>query len=67
MLWDALRKEPLEEEKEAGFSIAYLLRWAYPQNKNLVIIGEKDHEILESCLEFIFSQKEYFKIQRKYG
>ncbi|MCL2933939.1 MAG: hypothetical protein MGG11_17330 [Trichodesmium sp. MAG_R03] len=52
MLWDALRKEPLEEEKEAGFSIAYLPRWAYPQNKNLVIIDEKDHEILESFLDW---------------
>ena len=67
VLWDALRKAPLEEEKEAGFSIAHLPRWAYPQNKNLVIIGEKDREILESCLEFIFYQKESFDIQRKYG
>ena len=52
VLWDAVRKAPLEEQKQAGFSIAHMQRWAYPQNKNLVILGEKNHEVLSDCIEF---------------
>ena len=53
VLWDALIKVALEEEKQAGFSIAHLQRWSYPQNKNLVILGEKNREILEECVQFV--------------
>lgn len=56
VLWDAVRKAPLEEAKQEGFSIAHLLRWSYPQNKNLVILGEKNHEILEDCIDFVLTQ-----------
>lgn len=52
VLWDALRKAPLEEAKQAGFSIAHMNRWAYPQNRNLVILGEKDREVLDGCVDF---------------
>ena len=52
VLWDAVRKAPLEEAKQAGFSIAHMNRWAYPQNRNLVILGEKKREVLDLCLEF---------------
>lgn len=52
VLWDAVRKAPLEEAKQAGFSIAHMNRWAYPQNRNLVILGEKDREVLDECVEF---------------
>ncbi|NEO53793.1 MAG: glycosyltransferase family 9 protein [Okeania sp. SIO3B5] len=54
VLWDAVRKAPLEEQKQAGFSIAHMQRWAYPQNKNLVILGEKNHEVLSDCIEFVW-------------
>lgn len=53
VLWDALRKAPLEEAKQAGFSIAHMNRWAYPQNRNLVILGEKKREVLDGCLEHL--------------
>lgn len=53
VLWDAVRKAPLEEAKQAGFSIAHMNRWAYPQNRNLVILGEKKREVLDWCLEFV--------------
>jgi len=52
VLWDAMRKAPLEEAKQAGFSIAHMNRWAYPQNRNLVILGEKNREVLDECVEF---------------
>jgi hypothetical protein len=51
VLWDAIRKAPLEEAKQAGFSIAHMNRWAYPQNNNLVILGEKNREVLDWCVE----------------
>lgn len=54
VFWDAVRKAPLEEAKQAGFSIAHMSRWAYPQNRNIVILGEKDREVLDWCLEFAF-------------
>jgi len=54
VLWDAVRKSPLEEAKQAGFSIAHMSRWAYPQNRNLVILGEKEREVLDLCLESAF-------------
>jgi hypothetical protein len=53
VLWDAVRKSPLEEAKEAGFSMATMGRWSYPQNRNLIILGERENEILESCVEFV--------------
>ena len=67
VLWDAIRKVPLEEAKQEGFSIAHLLRWAYPQNKNLVILGEKDREILEDCIEFIVEQTKSWRTQRHFS
>lgn len=54
VLWDALRKAPLEEAKQPGFSIAHMNRWSYPQNRNLVILGEKKREVLDGCLEHVF-------------
>ena len=61
VLWDAVRKAPLEEAKQAGFSIAHMSRWAYPQNRNLVILGEKDREVLDGCFEFAFETVASFK------
>jgi Glycosyltransferase family 9 (heptosyltransferase) len=64
VLWDAVRKAPLEEAKQAGFSIAHMSRWAYPQNRNLVILGEKEREVLDGCLEFVFETVASFKRTR---
>jgi len=60
VLWDAVRKASLEEDKQEGFSIAHLRRWSYPQNQNLVILGEKNKEVLEDCLEFILKEVNSF-------
>jgi ADP-heptose:LPS heptosyltransferase len=64
VLWDALRKAPLEEAKQAGFSIAHMSRWAYPQNRNLVILGEKEREVLDWCLEFVLETAASFRRTR---
>jgi hypothetical protein len=50
---DATLKEDIERNKETGFAIAHLLRWGYPQNLNLIILGERQKEILEACSDFI--------------
>jgi ADP-heptose:LPS heptosyltransferase len=47
VLWDAVRKVELEEDKNRGFSTAMMSRWAYPQNKNLMLLGERRGEIME--------------------
>lgn len=46
ILWDVLQKRKLEEAKEPGFETAMLMRWAYPQNDNVLIYGDRDNETL---------------------
>lgn len=60
VIWDAVLKSQLEEAKEAGFSSAMMNRWSYPQNKNLMILGERNNEVLEGCIEFIVETAEKF-------
>lgn len=55
VLWDSVRKSKLEEIKQEGFSSAMMLRWAYPQNINLSILGEKDKEIVDYCILHLIS------------
>jgi hypothetical protein len=47
ILWDVLQKRMLEQAKEPGFETAMLVRWAYPQNDNVLIYGERDNETLQ--------------------
>lgn len=44
VLWDAVRKSKIESAQHPGFSAATMLRWSYPQNKNLPILKEIDAE-----------------------
>lgn len=53
VLWDVVHKESVEVAKEPGFAAALLLRWAYPQNRNIVLLGERDEEALLLCREFL--------------
>jgi hypothetical protein len=53
VLWDALRKMPLEDKKQPGFGISHMTRWSYPQNKNLIILHERHDEIFHLTKEFI--------------
>lgn len=56
VLWDALEKTPLEDAKQPGFGIAHMSRWAYPQNRNLVILHERHDEVLEAVVGFVREQ-----------
>lgn len=53
VLWDAVRKVGLEEAKHPGFATAMLNRWAYPQNLNLMLLGERNAEILDRVAEHL--------------
>jgi hypothetical protein len=61
VLWDAVRKAPIEEAKQPGFSIAHMNRWAYPQNRNVVILGEKKREVLDCCLDLVLETAASFR------
>ena len=53
VLWDAVRKVALEEEKNPGFATAMMNRWAWPQNLNLMILGERHSEILDRIIDHL--------------
>lgn len=53
VLWDALRKSKLESGKHPGFASATMRRWSYPQNRNLLILEERDDEIVKLCCDYI--------------
>jgi hypothetical protein len=46
ILWDPERKLQAEESWQTGFSPAVMLRWGYPQNRNLMILGERSDELI---------------------
>jgi ADP-heptose:LPS heptosyltransferase len=46
IIWDAERKLVAEESWQRGFSPAVTLRWGYPQNRNLMILGERNDELI---------------------
>jgi glycosyl transferase family 9 (putative heptosyltransferase) len=46
IIWDAERKLVAEESWQRGFSPAVTLRWGYPQNRNLMILGERTDEVI---------------------
>ncbi len=53
VIWDAVRKAQLEEEKEPGFSLATLGRWSYPHTKDLILLGEREHEGVSWIVDFV--------------
>jgi hypothetical protein len=63
VLWDPIRKLEAEESWQTGFSPAVMLRWGYPENRNLMILGERDDELIvqierwirELCLKLSWS------------
>lgn len=53
VLWDAVRKSEIEYAKHPGFASATMRRWSYPQNKNLLILEEKNDEVFALCCDYI--------------
>ena len=46
VLWEPILKVEIEESKQAGFAPAALSRWSYPQNRNLMLLGDRDDTIV---------------------
>lgn len=67
ILWNVLRKNPIEEPMQTGFGPASLLRWSYPQNRNLMLLGEKDNEIYNLIVEFIIEKLYSFNRHYKFS
>lgn len=53
VLWDVQRKSIIEDRHYTGFGPASMFRWSYPQNRNLMILGEKDEALLSVCIKHI--------------
>lgn len=53
VLWDPVRKVKIEERWQEGFGPAALSRWSYPQNHNVMLLGEYDGEIRKLALAWI--------------
>jgi hypothetical protein len=64
VLWDVRRKSIVEDRHYLGFGPASMLRWSYPQNRNLMIMGEKDDELVPLCVEFVRGCAASFDHQR---
>ena len=53
ILWDALAKAAAEERSHPGFSAAVMLRWGYPENRNLMILNEQDDNLLGHVVAWV--------------
>jgi hypothetical protein len=53
VLWNVLRKNEIEEPIKAGFGPATMLRWSYPQNRNMMLLGEYKNEIYGELKNFL--------------
>lgn len=53
VLWDPIRKLEIEERWQTGFAPATLSRWSYPQNRNLMLLGDRDNTIIDVILNWI--------------
>lgn len=53
VLWDPVRKTEIDDRIEAGLGPAAFARWSYPQNKNMMLLGEANGEIRKIALAWI--------------
>lgn len=51
VMWDPIRKS--EIDTEPGMGPAAFARWSYPQNKNLMLLGESQGEIRRIALNWV--------------
>jgi hypothetical protein len=52
VLWEPIRKLEIEERWQEGFAPAALSRWGYPQNRNFMILGDRDDTIVNLIAEW---------------
>jgi hypothetical protein len=65
VLWEPLQKLYAEEMYQAGFAPAVLLRWGYPQNRNLLLLGERGDEVIGQVIEYVDAELSALRIKVK--
>lgn len=53
VLWDPVRKSQIDDQIQIGLGPAAFARWSYPQNRNLMLLGETKGEIRRVVLAWI--------------
>lgn len=53
VLWDPVRKTEIDDRLLLGLGPAAFARWSYPQNKNLMLLGDKNSKIRKIALSWI--------------
>jgi hypothetical protein len=53
VLWDPVRKNEIDERLQPGFGPAAFSRWSYPQNRNMMLLGESNGEIRKIAARWI--------------
>jgi hypothetical protein len=53
VLWEPIRKLEIEERWQTGFAPAALARWSYPQNRNLMLLGDRDDTIINLIADWL--------------
>jgi hypothetical protein len=53
VLWEPIRNVEIEERWQTGFSSATLSRWSYPQNQNLIILGDQANTIVNIINDWV--------------
>jgi hypothetical protein len=56
VLWDPVRKTEIDDRIQPGLGPAAFARWSYPQNTNLMLLGETDGEIRRVVLAWVANQ-----------
>lgn len=65
VLWEPMQKLRIEEGFQAGFAPAALMRWAYPQNRNLSLLGERGDEVMDQVLDYVDAEVASLRIKVK--
>jgi len=47
VIWEPYRKLEIEELWQHGFAPAALSRWSYPQNRNIILLGDRDNTVVQ--------------------
>lgn len=53
VLWEPIRKNKIEEQILPGFGLSAFARWSYPQNRNVMLLGETNGEIRRMAVRWM--------------
>ena len=53
VLWDPSLKVIIEEKWQAGFALAALSRWSYPQNENVMLLASCERDLVDIIAELV--------------